>query len=321
MMAILLLASCAQAATLTVCPSGCDYSDPQAAVDAANPGDIINVSGGVFCTPTIIHKKLTLKGGTMISPCTPENLKQYAETQQKKPKATTAKAIDINTSREQTSSISDAEETPSSSANELFLKGNELAKQGKLDEAIEAFNRAIKLDPKFSEAWNNKGVALLRQGKYDKALEACNKAIDINPEYVEAWNNKGYIFNKQGKYDKALEALDKATSINPLSVAAWNNKGIAFDGQGNYGEAIKAYNNVIDLDRNNAKAWNNRGTSLVKLGKYDDALYNFNRAVQVDPKYSLAWYNKGIVLKKLGQTAKAQEAFDEAEELGYKARS
>jgi len=73
---VLLVCGSAQAATLTVCPSGCDYANPQAAVDAAKSGDIIEVSGGVFCLPNIIYKGITLKGGIMVAPCTPETLEK-----------------------------------------------------------------------------------------------------------------------------------------------------------------------------------------------------------------------------------------------------
>ncbi|NQU98909.1 tetratricopeptide repeat protein, partial [Candidatus Woesearchaeota archaeon] len=55
-----------------------------------------------------------------------------------------------------------------------------LYKQGKLEEAIEAYDKAIKLDPKNDYAWNNKGVTLRKQGKLEEAIEAYNKAIKIN---------------------------------------------------------------------------------------------------------------------------------------------
>jgi hypothetical protein len=51
-----------QAATITVCPSGCDYSDLQAAVNSAIPGDNINVYSGTF-DQVVLNKPLTLYGG------------------------------------------------------------------------------------------------------------------------------------------------------------------------------------------------------------------------------------------------------------------
>lgn len=58
--------------------------------------------------------------------------------------------------------------------------------------------------------WNNKGVTLSRLGKYDEALEAYDQALRIDPDYPNAWNNKGVVLSRLGKYPEALEAFDRA---------------------------------------------------------------------------------------------------------------
>ncbi len=62
--AVLLLAGSAQAATKTVCPAGCDYTDPQSAVNAANPSDTIEIYSGNY-DKMIMTKSLTIRGGHM----------------------------------------------------------------------------------------------------------------------------------------------------------------------------------------------------------------------------------------------------------------
>ena len=52
---------------------------------------------------------------------------------------------------------------------------------GKLDEAIEAYEKVISMRPDFVAAYNNMGVALKDQGKLDEAIEAYNKALSIKP--------------------------------------------------------------------------------------------------------------------------------------------
>ena len=53
--------------------------------------------------------------------------------------------------------------------------GNALKGQGKLEEAIEAYNKALAIKPDYAEAYNNMGIALQDQGKLEEAIEAYNK--------------------------------------------------------------------------------------------------------------------------------------------------
>ena len=67
--------------------------------------------------------------------------------------------------------------------------GNALKEQGKLEEAIEAYNKALAIKPDYAEAYNNMGNALQEQGKLEEAIEAYNKALAIKPDNAEAIEN------------------------------------------------------------------------------------------------------------------------------------
>ena len=64
-------------------------------------------------------------------------------------------------------------------------------------------------------AWNNKGIALYSQGKYNEAIKAYDEAIKLDPKYAMAWNNKGLALNSQGKYNEAIKAYDEAIKLDP----------------------------------------------------------------------------------------------------------
>ncbi|MCX9085671.1 MAG: tetratricopeptide repeat protein [Candidatus Methanoperedens sp.] len=110
---------------------------------------------------------------------------------------------------------------------------------------------------KTAVAWFNEGNVFAESEDYNKAIEAYNKAIAINPNYKYAWINKGNAFDKLGLHSKAIEAYNKAIVIDPNDKDAWYNKGIALMYLGEDDKAIEAFDKVIALDPDYAGAKHN----------------------------------------------------------------
>jgi len=96
-----------------------------------------------------------------------------------------------------------------------FMKGFDLCNQEKYNESLEAYNKALELDPNDFEAWNNKGIDEGLLGRYDEALQSFKNAVTINESYAEAWYNMGVIYDIKGYYYTAVQAYKRATQINP----------------------------------------------------------------------------------------------------------
>lgn len=109
-------------------------------------------------------------------------------------------------------------------ASDWFEKGMALYNENNFTGSLEAYERAIEIDPSNSEAWNNKGIDLGILGRYDEALYAFQEATQLNSSYAEAWYNMGAIFDIQGKYVSAIQAYSAATRINPSYQKAWEAK-------------------------------------------------------------------------------------------------
>jgi tetratricopeptide (TPR) repeat protein len=98
---------------------------------------------------------------------------------------------------------------------EWFMKGLDLYNQDRIDESLQAYNRALELDPNDYEAWNNKGINEGLLGRYDDALVSFGNAVAINDSYAEAWYNMGVIYDFKGYYQTAVQKYKRATQLNP----------------------------------------------------------------------------------------------------------
>ena len=143
---------------------------------------------------------------------------------------------------------------------------------GKLDEAIEAYKKAISIKPDSADAYNNMGNTLKDQGKLGEAIEAYKKAISLKPNYAEAFNNLGVILQDQGKLVEALDACNTALSIKPKYAEAYNNMGNIFQNQNKLDQALEAYNSAISLKPDYAEA--HRNLSKIKKYSVNDKQFN-----------------------------------------------
>jgi tetratricopeptide (TPR) repeat protein len=62
--------------------------------------------------------------------------------------------------------------------------------------------------------------------QYKQALDAYDKAIQIQPEYLDAWSGRGYVLNNLERYQAAIDSFDKVIKIQINSPEVWNARGM-----------------------------------------------------------------------------------------------
>lgn len=103
--------------------------------------------------------------------------------------------------------------------------------------AVEDYSRAITLNPKFAEAYNNRGYTYMTMEKYPAALDDFNQALAFRPAYVNALINRGDIFNYYYQIDRARAIADynRALALDPHNVIACGHRRVASTGGVNFG--------------------------------------------------------------------------------------
>ena len=190
--------------------------------------------------------------------------------------------------------------------------GNTFKEQGKLEEAIEAYNKAIIIKPDNTDAYNNMGNAMKEQGKLEEAIGAYNKALDIKPDNANAYYNMGRSLQELGKLEEAIEAYNKSLAIKPDNADAYYNMGNALKEQDKLEEATEAYNKALAIKPNDADADYNMGVTLQGQGKLEEAIEAYNRALAIKPDYADAYNNMGNTLQDQGKLEEAIEAYHKA---------
>ncbi len=183
---------------------------------------------------------------------------------------------------------------------EDWLKeGNTFRNQKQYENAIDAYEEAIRLDPKLAVAHNNKSWALNELGRYEEALKACEEAIRLDPKLAVAHDNKGFALNELGRYEEALKACEEAIRLDPNFAVTHSKKGYALFHLKRYEEALKAYEQAIQLDPNDAVAHSNKGHVLYNLRRYRMALRAYEQAIHLDPNNETTRHSKYALLKAL----------------------
>ena len=192
------------------------------------------------------------------------------------------------------------------------IVGISAAQTNMLDEAIDAFDNAILLEPNYAETYNNMGNVLRDKKMLEESIKVYKKAISLRPDYADAYSNMCITLKDQGKLDDAIEACKKAILHKPDNELAYNNLGNILKDQIKLEEAIQAYKKAISLKPDYADAYSNMGIALKDLGKLDESLKAYKKSISLKPSFVDAYNNMGNTLKDLGNLDKALEAYKKA---------
>ena len=194
---------------------------------------------------------------------------------------------------------------------ELFNAGYSLHNLNRYEEANQAYDRALAIDPNLSGAWYNKALVLYGLKRFDEAIEPFDRALKLDPSLAKPYNG---LTNFKLNVD-VIQVCDRMLSINPNSVEDLNKKAGALYSIDRYEEAIQTYDRALAIDRNCISAWNRKGDALERLQRYDEAIQAYNQTLAIDPANLDGLVGKIIVLKILMRYEDAIQACDLAIEI------
>ena len=132
-----------------------------------------------------------------------------------------------------------------------------------------------------------------------KEIKDCTKAIRLDPKHSEAYNNRGISYASSGQFEMAIQDFTEAIRLDPNHSEAYDNRGISYGSSGQFEMALEDFTEAIRLDPNDASAYYNRGLSYRKLGQNEKAIEDFTEAIRLDPGHEKAIKHRKLLLAEM----------------------
>lgn len=203
----------------------------------------------------------------------------------------------------------------------LIDLGNDYISFNDNDEAMNVFNKALKLDANYAPALDAKINLLIQTNNYKDAGKLAEKAIENNPKFATFYLHIGKCYIHKEKYEESIEyfnhGIELLDSDNKLLLNKFYvNKGAAYQKMLESDLALENYTKAIELNPNNPNVFIYRGYLYYKNSEFDKAISDFGIVINLDSKNPYAYYNRGMSYMKLEQKDKACRDFHKACEMG-----
>ncbi len=190
--------------------------------------------------------------------------------------------------------------------------GVALSDAGRIDEAIEQYQTAIKLGPEYWQAYENLGIAYGKRGELDKAIEQMETSLRLGPNSAVTRSNLGLAYMRKGAIDKAIEEFLISVRLNPNFYQAHFNLANAYEQKGLLDKATEEYETVVQLRRDHDEAYYLLSRLYANSGRMDEAIKNLGAASALLPDNASYHNTLGVLYGQKGQYDEAIAQFDAA---------
>ncbi|MBK8923359.1 MAG: tetratricopeptide repeat protein [Saprospirales bacterium] len=209
-----------------------------------------------------------------------------------------------------------------------FLRG-----QGKFDQALQDYTKAITIEPKNPELHNSRGKTyfdMAMSGKFKgREVELTRKGIadfdeglskpSLKPKTkAEMLINRGAAKASMGQFEAAMKDLTEGIATEPTNKNGYLNRSLVYFNLQQFEKAIQDYSEYLKYDPYNANIWYERGMLRRSLNRPQEALSDLNRALQMDPNLGIAYMERARTHALMGNKAAAQQDYQRAQQFGHK---
>jgi tetratricopeptide (TPR) repeat protein len=186
------------------------------------------------------------------------------------------------------------------------------SQQMDFDRSFQYINQALKINPRFRDAYVMKGSNYLFLNKPELAKSSYETAVQQDPSFYEAYLMLGSIYQSENN-KICIEYYKTAAQLKPKSTDVLFSLAYAQQVFNQPEEALKNYRKMIQLDTAYYQALNQIG--VIKQHNFkqiDSAIYYYNSALTTEPRFVEAWHNLGTCYEEKGDITRAMQSYAKA---------
>lgn len=199
---------------------------------------------------------------------------------------------------------------PEASAQEFFLKGNDLLNERKWKEAIAEYDQGLAVEPNRADLHVNRAIAFMQTGDFEEALAGIDRALESGINDPMLLFNLGNIYQERGLYDQALVAYRASLAQgNPDDQETLVNIAASYLFQRQFPEAEATYRHIRSLYPDDPRALHGLALSEHMQSRFEEALAGYEQLLNLFPNYTHGVFMRAHVLHHLGRNEEALAEF------------
>ena len=199
--------------------------------------------------------------------------------------------------------------------------GKALQLSGDAEGALQAYQRAIDLDSRHGEAYNNmatiyheranyEGDEVVREQLLEEAISWYFRALERYPKNADFYQNLGDAYTQRGELDRAVDMYESALEIRPENGGIWSNYGQTLYLAQNFAKAEKAFLKALDRLPTQSEPYNNLGNIYSRRKEFGRAIEMYQKAIEREPEeLNQVLINLGDTYREMGNFGEAREIF------------
>lgn len=183
------------------------------------------------------------------------------------------------------------------------------------ERALERLRVAVKKDGSLWEAWHNLGVVLFALGDDEEAIQAFGRAVSINPAHTASLKSRAEALRRAGEKKKARADYQEVLERNPNDVQAYARMASLLREGGDNEDALDVLREALRAVGGRAPIYVELGLVYLAQGRDDLAELLLTKAAALDEKNPMIWNALAMVAMERGKDQEAFERFDKASSL------